>query len=126
MKIDVVRFDSDFLIQSKPVFFKNKLKLWNYNYINGVIGNDTSKILNFLFIGFESEWLYPTCHKTNNEKQALDQQAVRGLNAMYQYPSYDYSGHFSVNVDASTAQSRKNHPAPALLDPALQLKIDQF
>lgn len=84
------------------------------------------KYLTFCLLGLSLSGCTQHVIKTNNEKQALDQQAVRGLNAMYQYPSYDYSGHFSVNVDTSTAQSRKNHPAPALLDPALQLKIDQF
>lgn len=84
------------------------------------------KYLTFCLLGLSLSGCTQHVIKTNNEKQALDQQAVRGLNAMYQYPSYDYSGHFSVNVDTSTAQSRKNHPASALLDPALQLKIDQF
>ncbi|WP_288406237.1 hypothetical protein [uncultured Acinetobacter sp.] len=84
------------------------------------------KYLTFCLLGLSLSGCTQHVIKTNNEKQALDQQAVRGLNAMYQYPSYDYSGHFSVNVDTSTAQSRKNHPAPDLLDPALQLKIDQF
>ncbi len=68
------------------------------------------KYLTFCLLGLSLSGCTQHVIKTNNEKQALDQQAVRGLNAMYQYPSYDYSGHFSVNVDASTAQSRKNHP----------------
>ena len=37
--------------------------------------------------------------KTNVGSASLEQKAINSLNAMYEYPSYDYKGKFNVHVD---------------------------
>ncbi|MBJ8483119.1 hypothetical protein [Acinetobacter vivianii] len=63
--------------------------------------------------------------KTNPASANLEQKAVNSLNAIYEYPSYDYRGKFTIHVDQEP--SKNNAKAePASLDPALKQKVDQY
>ena len=37
--------------------------------------------------------------KTNSSSSSLEQKAINSINAMYEYPSYDYRGKFNIHVD---------------------------
>ncbi|NUF14369.1 hypothetical protein [Acinetobacter lactucae] len=56
----------------------------------------------------------------------LDQKVIQGMNAMYEYPSYDYRGHFKVNVDPSQSKKINNVEKTVQLDAAVQKKVDQY
>ncbi|MCU4577897.1 hypothetical protein KTJ34_10700 [Acinetobacter courvalinii] len=63
--------------------------------------------------------------KTNPATVNLEQKAVNSLNAIYEYPSYDYRGKFNIHVDQEP--SKNNAKAePASLEPALKQKVDQY
>ena len=63
--------------------------------------------------------------KTNPATANLEQKAVNSLNAIYEYPSYDYRGKFNIHVDQEP--SKNNAKAePASLDPALKQKVEQY
>lgn len=63
--------------------------------------------------------------KTNPTTVNLEQKAVNSLNAIYEYPSYDYRGKFNIHVDQEP--SKNNAKAePASLDPALKQKVEQY
>jgi len=56
----------------------------------------------------------------------LEQKAIQSVNAMYEYPSYDYRGNFKITVDPSqTKQNVKAENKPKL-DAELQKKVDQY
>lgn len=47
--------------------------------------------------------------KTNTSPaNSIEQRAANGVNAMYEYPSYDYNGRFNVALDID--QSKKKQP----------------
>ncbi|TGU89520.1 hypothetical protein [Acinetobacter pittii] len=56
----------------------------------------------------------------------LDQKVIQGMNAIYEYPSYDYRGHFKVNVDPSQSKKINNLEKTVQLDAAVQKKVDQY
>lgn len=56
----------------------------------------------------------------------LDQKVIQGMNAMYEYPSYDYRGHFKVNVDSNQPNKISTLEKSAQLDAEVQKKIDQY
>lgn len=56
----------------------------------------------------------------------LDQKVIQGMNAIYEYPSYDYRGHFKVNVDPSQSKKINNVEKTVQLDAAVQKKVDQY
>ncbi|MHC3122365.1 hypothetical protein [Acinetobacter sp. GN11] len=56
----------------------------------------------------------------------LDQKVIQGMNAMYEYPSYDYRGHFKVNVDSNQPKKISAVEKMAQLDAGVQKKVDQY
>ncbi|MCG9511080.1 hypothetical protein MCL32_05535 [Acinetobacter pittii] len=56
----------------------------------------------------------------------LDQKVIQGMNAMYEYPSYDYRGHFKVSVDPNQSKKINNVEKTVQLDAAVQKKVDQY
>ncbi|MBJ9723155.1 hypothetical protein I5515_15265 [Acinetobacter calcoaceticus] len=56
----------------------------------------------------------------------LDQKVIQGMNAMYEYPSYDYRGHFKVNVDSNQPKKVSTVEKTAQLDAEVQKKVDQY
>ncbi|WP_171429235.1 eL24 family ribosomal protein [Acinetobacter lactucae] len=56
----------------------------------------------------------------------LDQKVIQGMNAMYEYPSYDYRGHFKVSVDPNQSRKINNVEKTVQLDAAVQKKVDQY
>lgn len=63
--------------------------------------------------------------KTNPVSTSLEQKAVNSLNAMYEYPSYDYRGKFKVHIDQNLAK-KETTSQPVELDAALKHKVDQY
>jgi|GEM_PF-6607084 len=53
----------------------------------------------------------------------LDQKVIQGMNAMYEYPSYDYRGHFKVNVDSNQPNKISTVEKSAQLDAEVQKKV---
>ncbi|MCH7394438.1 hypothetical protein MMP66_09140 [Acinetobacter dispersus] len=63
--------------------------------------------------------------KTNSASNNLEQKAIHSLNAMYEYPSYDYRGKFNIHVEPQQNNTNtKVDNAP--LDAALKQKVDQY
>lgn len=56
----------------------------------------------------------------------LDQKVIQGMNAMYEYPSYDYRGHFKVNVDPNQPKKISAVEKTVQLDAEVQKKVDQY
>lgn len=56
----------------------------------------------------------------------LDQKVIQGMNAMYEYPSYDYRGHFKVSVDSNQSKKINNKEKIVQLDAVVQKKVDQY
>ncbi|WP_336940765.1 hypothetical protein [Acinetobacter pittii] len=56
----------------------------------------------------------------------LDQKVIQGMNAMYEYPSYDYRGHFKVSVDSNQSKKINNQEKIVQLDAVVQKKVDQY
>ena len=63
--------------------------------------------------------------KTNVGSASLEQKAINSLNAMYEYPSYDYKGKFNVHVDLAQNKTPNPTDKPAL-DAALKQKVEQY
>ncbi|MBJ8417997.1 hypothetical protein [Acinetobacter courvalinii] len=63
--------------------------------------------------------------KTNPATVNLEQKAVNSLNAIYEYPSYDYRGKFNIHVDQEPSKNTAK-AEPASLEPALKQKVDQY
>ncbi|RZF56987.1 hypothetical protein EXE30_01655 [Acinetobacter halotolerans] len=63
--------------------------------------------------------------KTNTSTAGLEQKAINSINAMYEYPSYDYRGKFNVHIEPNQNKSTARlQPAP--LDAALKQKVEQY
>ncbi|MDX8238606.1 hypothetical protein SLL78_09785 [Acinetobacter pittii] len=56
----------------------------------------------------------------------LDQKVIQGMNAMYEYPSYDYRGHFKINVDSNQSKKINNDEKTVQLDTVVQKKVEQY
>lgn len=85
------------------------------------------KYLTYCLLGISLSACTQHVIKTNPAHKSLDQQVVSGLNAMYDYPSYDYSGQFNIQVDSLNPAAQHNQKtAHAALDADVQKKIDQF
>lgn len=85
------------------------------------------KYLTYCLLGISLSACTQHVIKTNPAHKSLDKQVVSGLNAMYDYPSYDYSGQFNIQVDSfNPAAQRNQKTAHAALDADVQKKIDQF
>ena len=63
--------------------------------------------------------------KTNANPANLEQKAINGINAMYEYPSYDYRGKFNIHVDQDQSTSTTNIEEK-VLDLKLKQKVDQY
>ncbi|EPG3309217.1 hypothetical protein [Acinetobacter baumannii] len=57
---------------------------------------------------------------------SLEQKAIQSVNAMYEYPSYDYRGNFIITVDPSQIKQNVKAENTAKLDAELQKKVDQY
>ncbi|MCU7401345.1 hypothetical protein OC589_03800 [Acinetobacter baumannii] len=57
---------------------------------------------------------------------SLEQKAIQSVNAMYEYPSYDYRGNFKITVDPSQIKQNVKAENAAKLDAELQKKVDQY
>ncbi|MFH3847463.1 hypothetical protein WAI28_15340 [Acinetobacter baumannii] len=57
---------------------------------------------------------------------SLEQKAIQSVNAMYEYPSYDYRGNFKITVDPSQVKQNVKAENTAKLDAELQKKVDQY
>ncbi|MBU3081538.1 hypothetical protein OHW21_04475 [Acinetobacter baumannii] len=57
---------------------------------------------------------------------SLEQKAIQSVNAMYEYPSYDYRGNFKITVDPSQIKQNLKAENTAKLDAELQKKVDQY
>ncbi|OIG80125.1 hypothetical protein A7M82_03910 [Acinetobacter baumannii] len=57
---------------------------------------------------------------------SLEQKAIQSVNAMYEYPSYDYRGNFKIIVDPSQIKQNVKAENTAKLDAELQKKVDQY
>ena len=85
------------------------------------------KYLTYCLLGISLSACTQHVIKTNPAHKSLDQQVVSGLNAMYEYPSYDYSGKFNVQVDSLNSAAQHNQKTTyTSLDADLQKKMDQF
>lgn len=63
--------------------------------------------------------------KTNSASTNLEQKAINSINAMYEYPSYDYRGKFNIQVEPQQNNTNtKVDNAP--LDAVLKQKVDQY
>ncbi|HDX5932507.1 hypothetical protein ACF0DH_03560 [Acinetobacter baumannii] len=57
---------------------------------------------------------------------SLEQKAIQSVNAMYEYPSYDYRGNFKITVDPSQIKQNVKAENTTKLDAELQKKVDQY
>ncbi|EMI7459144.1 hypothetical protein RGO77_002486 [Acinetobacter baumannii] len=57
---------------------------------------------------------------------SLEQKAIQSVNAMYEYPSYDYRRNFKITVDPSQIKQNVKAENTAKLDAELQKKVDQY
>lgn len=57
---------------------------------------------------------------------SLEQKAIQSVNAMYEYPSYDYRGNFKITVDPSQLKQNVKAENTSKLDAELQKKVDQY
>lgn len=63
--------------------------------------------------------------KTNSSSSSLEQKAINSINAMYEYPSYDYRGKFNIHVDLDQHKVEADQQKD-VLDAALKQKVDQY
>lgn len=67
--------------------------------------------------------------KTNPSHSDLDpaQRASKALNAIYEYPSFDYSGQVKVNLAQNQGAKTSTHANPELrLEPEIERKLNQY
>ncbi|MDO7443825.1 hypothetical protein Q5X61_08740 [Acinetobacter baumannii] len=57
---------------------------------------------------------------------SLEQKAIQSVNAMYEYPSYDYRGNFKITVDPLQIKQNVKAENTDKLDAELQKKVDQY
>jgi len=61
----------------------------------------------------------------NNTNQDSAQRAVQGLNALYEYPSFDYRGQVRFQIH-KTNQNTLKDDAQRQLDPTVEKKLEQY
>ncbi|EMW3360900.1 hypothetical protein ACWCHY_000974 [Acinetobacter baumannii] len=66
------------------------------------------------------------CVRPQVASASLEQKAIQSVNAMYEYPSYDYRGNFKITVDPSQIKQNVKAENTAKLDAELQKKVDQY
>lgn len=83
------------------------------------------KYLTLCVLGFSLSACSQHVIKTNSATANLEQKAINSINAMYEYPSYDYRGKFKVHLDLDQNKSNTSSEK-ATLDAALKQKVDQY
>ena len=83
------------------------------------------KYLTLCVLGFSLSACSQHVIKTNAGAVHLEQKAINSLNAMYEYPSYDYRGKFNVHVDVDQ-KTATNATGKQELDSTIKQKIDQY
>ena len=83
------------------------------------------KYLTLCVLGFSLSACSQHVIKTNSATANLEQKAVNSINAMYEYPSYDYRGKFNVHVDLDQNKS-VGKDDKAVLDANVKQKVDQY
>ena len=83
------------------------------------------KYLTLCVLGFSLSACSQHVIKTNAGAIHLEQKAINSLNAMYEYPSYDYRGKFNVHVDVDQ-KTATNATGKQELDSTIKQKIDQY
>ena len=65
---------------------------------------------------------------TQNQGATLESKAVNGLNAVYEYPSYDFNGQFKFSSDynKSSQKTVAAEKSKQTLEPALQNQVNAF
>ncbi|WP_151742685.1 hypothetical protein [Acinetobacter sp. TUM15113] len=63
--------------------------------------------------------------KTNTASAGLEQKVINSINAIYEYPSYDYRGKFKIQIESDQTKSKAKEDNSAL-DAAVKQKIDQY
>ena len=83
------------------------------------------KYLTLCVLGFSLSACSQHVIKTNSATANLEQKAINSINAMYEYPSYDYRGKFNVHVDLDQNKS-VGKDDKAVLDANVKQKVDQY
>ena len=83
------------------------------------------KYLTLCVLGFSLSACSQHVIKTNAGAIHLEQKAINSLNAMYEYPSYDYRGKFNVHVDVDQ-KTATNATGKQELDSTIKQKIDLY
>jgi hypothetical protein len=61
-----------------------------------------------------------------NADQNTPQRAIQGMNAVYEYPSFDYRGQFKVQLDHKQKNQNVGNTDSKLLDPTVERKVNQY
>jgi hypothetical protein len=80
-------------------------------------------------VGCSQHVIKSNSNASSLDNTSLEQQAVTGVNAMYEYPSYDYRGNMGFQFDTSKGKVASTQPASNStqnLDPAIQKQLDQY
>lgn len=84
------------------------------------------KYLTYCVLGLSLSGCTQHVIKTNSVNQTDRERIISGLNAIYETPSYDYSGQFKVNIQPKPQNNTvKNAASEQKLDQKLQQKIDR-
>lgn len=82
------------------------------------------KYLSLCLIGLTLSACSSHVIKTNhNTVNGLEQRAANGLNAMYEYPSYDYNGGFNIAFEKDPDQTNPQNKA---LDQDIEKQVDRY
>ena len=80
-------------------------------------------------VGCSQHVIKSNSNTSTSTNTSLEQQAVTGVNAMYEYPSYDYRGNMGFQFDTSKgkiANTQTTSNSTQNLDPAIQKQLDQY
>lgn len=86
-------------------------------------------LLSLSMVGCSQHVIKSNSNASSLANTSLEQQAVTGVNAMYEYPSYDYRGNMGFQFDTSKGKIASTQPASNStqnLDPAIQKQLDQY
>ena len=86
-------------------------------------------LLSLSMVGCSQHVIKSNSNASSLDNTSLEQQAVTGVNAMYEYPSYDYRGNMGFQFDTSKGKVASTQPASNStqnLDPAIQKQLDQY
>lgn len=86
-------------------------------------------LLSLSMVGCSQHVIKSNSNASSLDNTSLEQQVVTGVNAMYEYPSYDYRGNMGFQFDTSKGKVASTQPASNStqnLDPAIQKQLDQY